>query len=122
MFLFAGVGTGGNPSPGYHLVEDDRTFTVLDRCDVSQAIISCGSSYIVNVAPGFYCKAFVNRTPILLGAGQHQVRCSGWVCVPACVFALRPPPPLTLLVAPVHEAPFLPASYPHNWECRAAIQ
>ncbi len=73
LFLFAGVGADGNPSPSYHLIEDDRTFTVLQRCDVTQPIIQCGSSYIVNVAPGYYCKAFVNRASILLGAGQHQV-------------------------------------------------
>ena len=70
LFLFAGQG----PSPGYHLIEDDRTFTVMERCDVTQPIIRCGSSFIVNVPPGFYCKAFVNRTSILLGTGQHQVR------------------------------------------------
>ena len=92
MFLFAGVGLDGNPSPGYHLVEDDRTFAVLDRCEVTQPIISCGSSYIVNVAPGFYCKALVNRTPILLGTGQHQVgfsllRVVQHRAVPACVRA-----------------------------------
>ena len=79
VFLFAGQDADGTPSPGWHLIEDDRTFRVLGRYEVTQPVIRCGSSYIVNVPPGFYCKAFVNRTPILLGPGQHQVRPLGSV-------------------------------------------
>ena len=40
---------------------------------VTQPVIRNGSAFIVNVSPGFYCKALVNRTSILLGGGQHQV-------------------------------------------------
>ncbi len=79
LFLVAGVDSMGNPSPGYHLIKDDRTFSVRARVANTQPIIKNGSAYIVNVSPGYYCKALVNRTSILLGAGQHQV-CGLWEC------------------------------------------
>ncbi len=47
----------------------------------TRPIIRNGSAYIVNVPPGFYCKAFVNRTPILLGAGQHHINVAGFSIV-----------------------------------------
>jgi hypothetical protein len=49
------------------------SLAVLERVANTKPIIQNGSAYIVNVSPGFYCKAVLNRTSILLGAGQHQV-------------------------------------------------
>lgn len=62
---------------GFHLIENDRTFEIVERA-ANKPVIKNGSSYIVTVAPGFFCKAFVNRSPVLLGAGVHMINVSGF--------------------------------------------
>jgi len=77
IFLTPGVDDGGHPVPGFHVFREDRTVEILER-STNKPVVQNGSSYIVTVAPGFFCKAFVNRYPLLLGAGQHMINVSGF--------------------------------------------
>lgn len=77
VFLFPGHDEEGHPVPGFHVIAEDRTFEVVERAQ-NKPVVQNGSSYIVTVAPGFFCKAFLNRSPLLLGAGQHMINLSGF--------------------------------------------
>jgi hypothetical protein len=77
-YLAAGVDAEGFPVPGYHVIEGDRTFEVMERVEVTKPIIQNGSSFIVNVLPGFYCKAMITSRPLLLGSGQHHINVAGF--------------------------------------------
>lgn len=77
-FLEASTDRSGRPTPGWHLIENDRTFAVRERANAMQPVIRAGNSYVINVRPGFFCKAFIGRTPILLAAGQHRINVSGF--------------------------------------------
>jgi hypothetical protein len=77
LFLFPGHDEEGHPVPGFHVIAEDRTFEIVERAQ-NKPVVQNGSSYIVTVAPGFFCKAFLNRNPLLLGAGQHMINLSGF--------------------------------------------
>lgn len=59
--------------PGYHLIENDRTFAVTSRIDLTQSrvISQSGPNWIIKVPPGELCKARVGGNPVVLSAGDH---------------------------------------------------
>lgn len=72
-FLKAGIDNEGTEVPGYHLIENDQTFSVSARIDLTQPrlLAHSGPNWIIKVPPGQLCKAHVGDKPIFLSEGIH---------------------------------------------------